>query len=101
MLRLTDDHSRRKSFAALFSFVRSWTAELARHGIQANVISPGPTEMSMIHVGSKGFPEGTSEYFRKMIPMARPLILFDFVQWHFAGAFFPLRPSRFFAAYYS
>jgi NAD(P)-dependent dehydrogenase (short-subunit alcohol dehydrogenase family) len=57
--------------AALVSFVRTWTAELASRGIRANVISPGPTETPMIHVGSKGSPEGTSEYFRKMIPMGR------------------------------
>jgi hypothetical protein len=42
----------------------------------------------MIHVGSKGSPEGTSEYFRKMIPMGRPLILFDFVQGILRGLFF-------------
>lgn len=57
--------------AALVSFVRTWTAELAGRGIRANVLSPGPTETPMIHVGSKGSPEGTSEYFRKMIPMGR------------------------------
>jgi NAD(P)-dependent dehydrogenase (short-subunit alcohol dehydrogenase family) len=57
--------------AALVSFVRSWTAELAGRGIRANVISPGPTETPMIHAGSKGSPEGTSEYFRKMIPLGR------------------------------
>jgi hypothetical protein len=53
------------------TFVRSWTAELASHGIRANVISPGPTETPRIQVGSKGSPEGTSEYFRKKIPMGR------------------------------
>lgn len=57
--------------AALVSFVRSWTAELASRGIRANVISPGPTETPMIHVGSKGSVEGTSDYFRKMVPMGR------------------------------
>jgi NAD(P)-dependent dehydrogenase (short-subunit alcohol dehydrogenase family) len=57
--------------AALVSFVRTWTAELSSRGIRANVISPGPTETPMIHVGSKGSQEGTSEYFRKMIPMGR------------------------------
>jgi NAD(P)-dependent dehydrogenase (short-subunit alcohol dehydrogenase family) len=57
--------------AALVSFVRSWTAELAGRGIRANVLSPGPTETPMVHVGSKGSEEGTSEYFRKMIPMGR------------------------------
>jgi NAD(P)-dependent dehydrogenase (short-subunit alcohol dehydrogenase family) len=39
--------------AALVSFVRTWTAELASCGIRANVISPGPTETPMVHVGSK------------------------------------------------
>jgi NAD(P)-dependent dehydrogenase (short-subunit alcohol dehydrogenase family) len=48
---------------ALVSFVRSWTAELASRGIRASVISPGPTETPMIHVGSKGSPEGTGEYY--------------------------------------
>lgn len=57
--------------AALVSFVRTWTAELAGRGIRANVISPGPTETPMISVGAKGSEEGTSEYFRKMIPMGR------------------------------
>jgi NAD(P)-dependent dehydrogenase (short-subunit alcohol dehydrogenase family) len=61
--------------AALVSFARSWTAELSDRGIRANVISPGPTETPMIHVGSKGSPEGTSEYFRKMIPMERRMSL--------------------------
>lgn len=57
--------------AALVSFVRTWTAELAGRGIRSNVLSPGPTETPMVHAGSKGSPEGTSEYFRKMIPMGR------------------------------
>jgi NAD(P)-dependent dehydrogenase (short-subunit alcohol dehydrogenase family) len=57
--------------AALVSFVRSWTSELASRGIRANVISPGPTETPMIHAGAKGSAEGTSDYFRKMIPMGR------------------------------
>ncbi len=57
--------------AALASFVRSWTAELAGRGIRANVISPGPTDMPMLQVGSKGTPDGAPEYFRKMIPMGR------------------------------
>jgi NAD(P)-dependent dehydrogenase (short-subunit alcohol dehydrogenase family) len=56
--------------AALVSFVRSWTAELASRGIRANVISPGPTETPMLHVGSSKSGDGT-EYFRKMIPMGR------------------------------
>lgn len=48
--------------AALVSFVRTWTAELASRGIRANVISPGPTETPKVHVGAKGSEEGTSEY---------------------------------------
>ena len=31
----------------------------------------GPTETPMVHVGSKGSPDDTSEYFRKMIPTGR------------------------------
>jgi NAD(P)-dependent dehydrogenase (short-subunit alcohol dehydrogenase family) len=57
--------------AALVSFVRTWTAELAPRGIRANVISPGPTETPMIHAGTTGTGEGRSEYFTKMIPMGR------------------------------
>jgi NAD(P)-dependent dehydrogenase (short-subunit alcohol dehydrogenase family) len=57
--------------AALVSFVRTWTAELSRRGIRANVISPGPTDTPMVHAGAKGSDEGTSEYFRKMIHMGR------------------------------
>ena len=57
--------------AALVSFVRTWTAELSGRGIRANVISPGPTDTAMVHIGAKGSDEGTSEYFRKMIPMGR------------------------------
>jgi NAD(P)-dependent dehydrogenase (short-subunit alcohol dehydrogenase family) len=57
--------------AALVSFVRTWTAELAARGIRANVISPGPTETPMIHVGASTSEEGTSDYFKKMIPMGR------------------------------
>ena len=57
--------------AALVSFVRTWTAELASRGVRANVISPGPTETPMIHAGSKASDEGTSDYFKKMVPMGR------------------------------
>jgi NAD(P)-dependent dehydrogenase (short-subunit alcohol dehydrogenase family) len=57
--------------AALVSFVRSWTAELANRGIRANVISPGPTETPMIHDVAVGSAEGASDYFKKMIPMGR------------------------------
>lgn len=33
--------------AALRSYVRSWTAELAPRGIRVNVVSPGPTDTAM------------------------------------------------------
>ncbi|GGH16890.1 SDR family NAD(P)-dependent oxidoreductase [Silvibacterium dinghuense] len=57
--------------AALVSFVRTWTAELAGRGIRANVISPGPTETPMVHIGASTSDEGTTDYFKKMIPMGR------------------------------
>jgi NAD(P)-dependent dehydrogenase (short-subunit alcohol dehydrogenase family) len=57
--------------AAVVSFVRTCTAELASRGIRANVISPGPTETPMVHAGAKASDEGTSDYFKKMIPMGR------------------------------
>ncbi len=34
--------------AALRSYARTWTAELAPRGIRVNVLSPGPTETSMM-----------------------------------------------------
>ena len=34
--------------AALRSFVRTWTAEFAGKGIRANMLSPGPTETSIL-----------------------------------------------------
>lgn len=34
--------------AALRSYVRTWTAELAPRGIRVNVLSPGPTETPML-----------------------------------------------------
>ena len=61
----------RATKAVLVSFVRIWTAELASRGIRANVISPRPTETPMLHIGAKGSDEGTSDYFKKMIPMGR------------------------------
>ena len=57
--------------AALVSFVRTWTAELASRGIRANVISPGPTDTPMVQAGAKTSDEGTSDYFKKMVPMGR------------------------------
>ncbi len=53
--------------AALVSFVRSWTAELAGRGIRANVISPGPTETPMIHAG-----ERISGRYKRVLPEDDP-----------------------------
>jgi NAD(P)-dependent dehydrogenase (short-subunit alcohol dehydrogenase family) len=36
--------------AALRSFVRTWTADLAGKGIRANVISPGPVETPILRI---------------------------------------------------
>ena len=41
------------SKAALRSFARTWTKELAGRGIRVNVVSPGPTETSMTAAASK------------------------------------------------
>jgi len=59
------------SKAALVSFVRSWTAELASRGIRANVISPGPAETPTptIEAGGKAAAEASRDYFRKMVHM--------------------------------
>jgi len=57
--------------AALRSFVRTWTAELASKGIRANVISPGPVETPIL---KRQFGENTDsmkERFKTMIPMGR------------------------------
>jgi NAD(P)-dependent dehydrogenase (short-subunit alcohol dehydrogenase family) len=40
-------------------------------GIGLTTASLGPTETPMVHVDANGSEEGTSDYFRKMIPMGR------------------------------
>ena len=55
--------------AALRSYVRTWTAEFARRGIRANVISPGPIETPMF---SGQFPtKEAADAFEANIPLAR------------------------------
>jgi NAD(P)-dependent dehydrogenase (short-subunit alcohol dehydrogenase family) len=59
--------------AALRSFVRTWTAEFAKRGIRANMISPGPVETPII---DKQFPtkeaaDALREQFRARIPLGR------------------------------
>jgi NAD(P)-dependent dehydrogenase (short-subunit alcohol dehydrogenase family) len=57
--------------AALRSFVRTWTAELAGKGIRANVISPGPVETPILKAQFDGNTDAMKEQFKAMIPMAR------------------------------
>ena len=55
--------------AALRSYVRTWTAEFARRGIRANVISPGPIETPMFDAE---FPtDALKEQFKTNIPLHR------------------------------
>ena len=59
--------------AALRSYVRTWTAEFAKRGIRANVISPGPVETPII---DKQFPtkeaaDALREQFKARIPLGR------------------------------
>ena len=57
--------------AALRSFVRTWTADLAGKGIRTNVISPGPIETPIIE-GQFGENTGAmKERFKTMVPMGR------------------------------
>jgi NAD(P)-dependent dehydrogenase (short-subunit alcohol dehydrogenase family) len=57
--------------AALRSFVRTWTAELAAKGIRANVISPGPVETPILKRQFGENTEAMKERFRAMVPMGR------------------------------
>jgi NAD(P)-dependent dehydrogenase (short-subunit alcohol dehydrogenase family) len=57
--------------AALRSYARTWTAELAPRGIRVNVVAPGPTDTEMMAV----VPEDVRESLIAPIPlkrMARP-----------------------------
>jgi NAD(P)-dependent dehydrogenase (short-subunit alcohol dehydrogenase family) len=57
--------------AALRSFVRTWTAELAGKGIRANVISPGPVETPILKGQFAENTDAMKEQFKTMIPMRR------------------------------
>lgn len=57
--------------AALRSFVRTWTAELAGKGIRANIISPGPTETPILEGQFGANTDAMKERFKTMIPMGR------------------------------
>ena len=57
--------------AALRSFVRTWTADLAGKGIRANVISPGPVETPILEGQFGENTDAVRERFKAMIPMGR------------------------------
>jgi NAD(P)-dependent dehydrogenase (short-subunit alcohol dehydrogenase family) len=55
------------SKAALRSFARTWTAELAGRGIRVNLISPGPTETATFD----GIPADIRTTITSMVPAGR------------------------------
>ena len=55
------------SKAALRSYARSWTAELAPRGIRVNVVSPGPTDTAMF----EAVPDEVKAAIISQIPMGR------------------------------
>jgi NAD(P)-dependent dehydrogenase (short-subunit alcohol dehydrogenase family) len=57
--------------AALRSFVRTWTAELAGKGIRTNVISPGPIETPILEGQFGENTDAMKERFKTMVPMGR------------------------------
>jgi NAD(P)-dependent dehydrogenase (short-subunit alcohol dehydrogenase family) len=57
--------------AALRSFVRTWTAELAGKGIRTNVISPGPVETPILEGQFGENTDAVKERFKAMVPMGR------------------------------
>jgi NAD(P)-dependent dehydrogenase (short-subunit alcohol dehydrogenase family) len=57
--------------AALRSFVRTWTAELASKGIRANMISPGPVETPILKAQFGENTGAMKERFKTMIPIGR------------------------------
>ncbi len=55
------------SKAAMRSFARTWTRELAPRGIRVNIVSPGPTETPMTEAASKE----VRETLTGLIPLGR------------------------------
>ena len=53
--------------AALRSYARTWTAELAPRGIRVNVVAPGPTDTAMM----ASVPEGIRDALIAPIPLGR------------------------------
>jgi 3-oxoacyl-[acyl-carrier protein] reductase len=56
--------------AALISFARSWALELAKTGITANVVAPGPTETELFRQHNPPGSEGDRRYL-SLVPMSR------------------------------
>ena len=57
--------------AALRSFVRTWTAELAGKGIRANMVSPGPIETPLLEAQFGPNVGAMKDRFIAMTPMQR------------------------------
>jgi NAD(P)-dependent dehydrogenase (short-subunit alcohol dehydrogenase family) len=55
------------SKAAVRSFARTWTSELAAKGIRVNTISPGPIDTGMM----QGAPDAMRQFFISRIPLGR------------------------------
>ncbi len=55
------------SKAAMRSFARTWTNELATRGIRVNVVSPGPTETAMMAAAS----QEVRDTLKALIPLGR------------------------------
>jgi len=55
------------SKAAIRSFARTWTSEVAPRGIRVNTISPGPIETGMMD----GAPDEMKQFFISRIPLGR------------------------------
>lgn len=56
--------------AALVSFTRSWSLELATQGITVNAVAPGPTETELFRASNPPGSEGEQRYLAS-IPMKR------------------------------
>lgn len=59
--------------AALRSYVRTWTAEFARRGIRANIISPGPIETPILdgQFSTREAADALRKQFKANIPLGR------------------------------
>jgi NAD(P)-dependent dehydrogenase (short-subunit alcohol dehydrogenase family) len=57
--------------AALRSFVRTWTAELAAKGIRTNMVSPGATDTPILEKQFGANTDAMKDRFKAMTPMGR------------------------------